>query len=88
MEAGVTISMVILVILPVLGWFAKQWAANAHKKADDAHARADHAIEQLHQNKLHVAENYVSLKRFESFEGAIFDKLDAIADKIDKKADK
>lgn len=88
MEASILISIVIAVILPVLGWFAKQWAANAHKKADDAHARADHAVDQLHQIKLHVAENYVSLKRFESFEKAIFDKLDAISDKIDKKADK
>lgn len=46
------------------------------------------ALERLNALKLHVAENYTSLKRFEGFETALFKKLDQIEDKLDSKVDK
>lgn len=46
------------------------------------------ALDKLNQLKLHVAENYTSLKRFEGFENALFKKLDSIEEKLDHKVDK
>lgn len=58
------------------------------KKIDAADAKAVEALKQIADYKLHVAENYTSLKRFEGFEDALFKKLDKIEEKLDGKQDK
>lgn len=58
------------------------------KKIDAADSKAVEALNQIADYKLHVAENYTSLKRFEGFEDALFKKLDKIEEKLDGKQDK
>ena len=62
--------------------------AAATKRAEAAHELAVEAHEALHAHRLHIAEYYVSVKRFEGFEAALFKKLDSIEEKLDRKADK
>lgn len=62
--------------------------ATAQARAEEALSTAERSRQELHDHKLHVAENYISVKRFEGFETAIFKKLDAIENKLDGKADK
>lgn len=67
---------------------AEKAADEAKSAADAAHTIAVQALDELAKYRLHVAENYTSLKRFEGFEAALFKKLDAIEGKLDGKADK
>ena len=74
----------------------RQTAAANLKTATDAiaermqetHGLAVRGLDELNRHKLHIAENYVSTKRFEGFEAALFKKLDVIEDKLDRKVDK
>lgn len=56
--------------------------------SDEAKALAIDALDKLHAHKLHIAENYISVKRFEGFEATLFKKLDSIESKLDGKQDK
>ena len=60
----------------------------AKAAASEAEALAIRALDTINQHKLHVAENYTSLKRLEALEAALFKKLDTIEGKLDMKADK
>lgn len=57
-------------------------------KLDAAEKKASESKDALSDYKLHVANSYVSLERFQGFEEAIFKKLDRIEIKLDDKADK
>lgn len=59
------------------------------------HARVERAEQTTAALALHVAEEYVSVKRFDAYSdrfdaavGAIFAKLDKVYDKLEAKADK
>lgn len=84
MSDSVIISLVGLVVsgvcLPVIKYL--------FGRIKDVEGIAISALDKLNQLKLHVAENYTSLKRFEGFETALFKKLDTIEEKLDHKADK
>lgn len=62
--------------------------AEVQKIADEGKKLAIEAKKDLGELKVHIAENYISVKRFEGFETALFKKLDSIEGKLDKKADK
>ena len=81
-------ALVLMCSLPLLAWFAKEWANSAKELATEAKLKARIANEALQDHRLHVAENYVCLKRFEGFESAIFERLDKIAARMDEKADR
>lgn len=57
-------------------------------KTKDAEALAVRALEKLNEHKLHVAQDYISLAMFEKFEERLFDELETIKGKLDRKADK
>lgn len=56
--------------------------------ADEAKKLAIEAKVDINSLRIHMAENYTSLKRLEALEVALFKKLDGIEAKLDKKADK
>ena len=77
---NLAIGVVTAVIMPLLAMLVTRI-----KTAEDV---ATKAAMDLQAYKTIVAENYISVRRFEGFEDALFKKLDAIWDKLDDKADK
>ena len=74
------LGVVSVVVLPTLSMLFSRI-----KNAEDV---ASKAKSDLQEYKTKVAEDYVSVKRFEGFEERLFGELKAIKDKLDDKADK
>ena len=85
---GLIISGVCWPVLKVLWGRIEQTKTEAMNAAAEAEKLAISALDKINQHRLHVAESYTSLKRFEGFETALFKKLDSIEDKLDGKVDK
>lgn len=77
---GIAMAALNAILIPVL---KVMW-----DKTKDAEALAVRALEKLNEHKLHVAQDYISLAMFEKFEERLFDELETIKGKLDRKADK
>lgn len=58
------------------------------RRLDKVDTRADQMDRQIHQQAIILAGDYVKRSELDNLSKAIFDKLDRIEAKIDKKADK
>lgn len=63
-------------------------AREIEKRTEEAHMLAVRALDSLNTHRIHVAESFVSAKRYEAFEGKIMDSLERIEAKLDRKVDK